>query len=138
MSQIAYKVVITEYINGVSLEEWLDTSPSKEEREKIYEMVKAKIDTMHGNGIIHDGLKWHSNNIILKQDKAGNIIDVVITDFVRSYDIKDKKMWDYNKWIQQDRYVLDRIKSGNTYSFDNADDVTNYVTMKLRKHITVV
>lgn len=138
VSQVAYKVVVTEYTPGVSLEEWLDTNPSVEERTMVYELVKAKIDTMHSNGIIHDGLKWHSNNIILKKTKAGKIVDAVITDYVKSYDTKDKNMWDFNKWIQQDRYVLDRIKSGDVYSYDNSDDVTNYVTMKLKKHIVVV
>jgi tRNA A-37 threonylcarbamoyl transferase component Bud32 len=133
-TNFAYKVVVSEYINGQSLAEWLKTGPSVGERERIYKLVKSKIDKMHGNGIIHSSLS--SSNVILKQVK-GKVVDVYITDFVNSYDVQDKSMWDYNKWIQGDRDVLNRIMN-NTYSFANSDDVVNYVASKLRTVITLV
>lgn len=125
-----YKVIISDYIVGKSLDEWMrEGGKSDVEKRVVYDMVKAKIDKMHENGIIHGSL--YGGNIILKYGRGGRIVDVFITDFIHAYDVHDKKMWDYNKWIQQDRYMLGRILGNGVYSYNNADDVVNYVAGRL-------
>lgn len=124
----AYRVIITEFIKGMSLEDWLKEDRSDKAREVVHNMVKKKIEKMHANGIIHNGLQW-SQNIILKM-KGNKVLDVYITDYVNAYDVQDKSMWEYNKWIQQDRYVLTSIKN-KVRSYGNVDDVVNYVLHKL-------
>lgn len=133
VANYAYKVVVSEYIPGLSLKEWLDKDPSQEERKRVHSLVKAKIDKMHENGIIHSSL--YRNNVILKEVR-GKVVDAFITDFVNSYDVQDKTMWSYNSWIQRDRNVLDLIVN-KTYSYNNADDVVKYVVSKVQKYIVV-
>lgn len=128
-NKLSYKVVITDYINGMSLEEWMKETRTDKERDEVHGMVKAKIEKMHENGIIHNQLQWSSSNIILKM-KGKKVIDVYITDFLHAFDVQDKKMWEYNKWIQGDRAVLNKIQS-NVRSYNNADDVVNYVVNEL-------
>lgn len=132
----AYKVIINDYIKGMSLKDWLEKDHSAQAKEHVHKLVKRKIDKMHEAGIIHNAL-W-SSNVILKITK-GKVVDAFITDFVHAYDVKDKTMWDYNKWIQEDRFVLDNIKN-NTRSFSNADDVVSFVAQKLidKKYVVIV
>jgi tRNA A-37 threonylcarbamoyl transferase component Bud32 len=136
-SNIAYKVIVSEYIQGMSLDEWMKTERTPEERQHVYNIVKKKIDKMHENGIIHTRL--YSANIILKQGKGGKkVVDAFITDFVHSYDVQDKSMWDYNKWIQDDRRVLNDIQTGKRrFGYQNVDDVVNYVAAKLRPLVII-
>lgn len=132
----AYRVVVSEFIKGMSLEDWLKGEPSDKAREVVHNMIKKKIDKMHENGIIHNGLQW-SQNIILKM-KGNKVVDVFITDYVNAYDVQDKSMWEYNKWIQRDRYILGSIKN-KVRSFGNLDEVVNYVFHKLieKKNIVI-
>ena len=132
----AFKVVITEYISGQPLDKWLqdDKNITQPQRDHVYNLVKAKVEKMHEHGIIHNSL--HTGNIILKM-KKDTVEDVFITDFVNAYDVQDKSMWDYNKWIRDDRSVLDNIRN-LSYSYNNADDVVNYVTQKLLANKEIV
>lgn len=130
-----YKVVISEYIKGISLDDWLKGDHSTKERNRVYELVKAKIEKMHENGIIHNGLRW-SSNIILKLNKD-KVSDIYITDYVNAYDVKDKSMWEYNKWIKDDRELLQTIKN-KVSSYSNADDVINYVLNKLLDNKNII
>lgn len=132
----AYKVVVSEYINGLSLDEWSKTDHPPKEREFVYSLVKKKIEKMHENGIIHNSLFYTPGNIILKIVR-GKVVDALITDFVRSYDVQDKKMWDYNKWIQEDRQVLSSIKKV-ARSYSNSDDVINYVAHMLIENKDII
>lgn len=133
----AYRVIITDFIKGMSLEDWLKGDRSDKAREVVHNMVKNKIDKMHENGIIHNGLQW-SQNIILKM-KGNKVMDIFITDYVNAYDVQDKSMWEYNKWIQQDRLILNTIKS-KVRSYGNVDEVVNYVFHKLieKKNIIII
>lgn len=132
----AYKVVVSEYIHGSSLEEWSKIDHSPKEREFVHSLVQKKIEKMHENGIIHNSLFYTPGNIILKTVR-GKVVDAFITDFLRSYDVQDKKMWDYNKWIQEDRQVLSSIKKV-ARSYSNSDDVINYVAHMLIKNKDIV
>jgi predicted Ser/Thr protein kinase len=132
----AYKVVISEYIHGISLEEWSVTERSTIERSFVHSIVQRKIEKMHEHGIIHNSLYYSPGNIVLKTVR-GKVVDAFITDFVRSYDVQDKNMWDYNKWIQEDRQVLLSIKK-NARSYSNADDIVNYVAYMLIQNKDIV
>lgn len=121
------KVVISEYIPGLSLAEWLQNEPSKAERDAVLQLVKAKIETMHTHGIIHNRLD--STNIILKISRK-KVVDAYITDFLQAFDVRDRKMWEYNRWIQGDRAVLDTIQNKVT-SFSHTEDVIHYVAHRL-------
>lgn len=130
----AYKVVVTEFIKGVTLSDWMGGDHTKEERMHVHALVKTKIDKMHENGIIHNRL--YAGNVILRT-KGKNVIDAVLTDFVHSYDVKDKSLWDYNEWIRYDREILALITS-KSYSFSNVDDVKLYVTRRLLENKDIV
>lgn len=132
----AYKVVISEYIHGVSLEEWIKEEHTPAERASVHSLVQKKIEKMHENGIIHNSLYYTPGNVILKTLR-GKVVDAYITDYVRSYDVQDKKMWDFNKWIQEDRQVLTTIKKV-ARSYSNSDDVINYVAHMLIKNKDIV
>ena len=124
-----YKIVVSDFVKGTSLADWLSKNPSKEERIKVHEMVKTKLDKLHNIGIIHGSMD--SGNIILKM-RGATITDIMITDFHRSYDIMNKKMWDTNRLIKWDRYVLSDILDKPWYVF-NTDDVIKYVVARLIK-----
>lgn len=128
LGNICYKVIIMDYITGIPLDEWLSKSPSQDDRRAMYNMIKKKVDIMHENGIIHGSLT--NRNIIVKLGRGSKAEDVVITDYINSYDMTDKSMWDYNKWIQNDRQVLRNIINAS-YSYNNSTDIVNYVTSKL-------
>lgn len=119
---VAFKAVVSEYIKGIPMNKWME-GKSKEQRLEVHNVVKKKLDIMHSNGIIHNNMSV--NNIIVKNNG-----DVLFTDFVGAYDINDKKMWQYNKWIRGDRRVLDEIKTGS-YSWNNTMDVLKYVASQL-------
>lgn len=130
-----YKVVVSDYIEGKSLREWVrDLSPAPAQLNEVRAMVKAKIDIMHENGIIHNRMSM--DNVILHMVR-GKIKDVFITDFISSFDTKDKTMWDYNKWIRDDRNVLLHMMSSD-YSFTHAEDVLKYVVENLLKNKELV
>jgi tRNA A-37 threonylcarbamoyl transferase component Bud32 len=123
----AYKVVVSDYIVGEPLEEWLNGTRTPEEKKQVYELVKSKIDKLHANGIIHNSL--YAGNVIIVMQR-GKIADVYITDYLNAKDTLDKSMWEFNDWIKNDRRVLNSILS-NKYFFDISDDVTLYVANKL-------
>lgn len=124
-----YKIVVSDFVKGTSLKDWLSKNPSKEERTKVHDMVKTKLDKLHSIGIIHGSMD--SGNIILKM-RGATITDIMITDFHRSYDIMDKKMWDTNRLIKWDRYILSDILDKPWFVF-NTDDVIKYVVARLLK-----
>ncbi len=130
-----FKVIVSEYIKGLSLKEWLDKDPSDKERLMVFNIVKSKINKMHESGIIHN--KMSTDNIILKLNNKNKVVDALITDFVNSYDVSDKTMWDYNKWIQYDRDVLNDIKN-TTKSYSHANDVINYVAYQLQVNKDII
>jgi hypothetical protein len=130
----AYKVVITDYIAGESLEEWLEKDRTDEEKKHMQQLVKTKIDTLHENGVIHNRL--HNRNVIVTMQK-GKISDVFITDYLNAKDTLDKTMWEFNDWMNRDRNVLRSIVSSR-YSFDISDDVTTYVVHKLLEKKDIV
>ena len=124
-----YKIIISDFVKGVSLKEWLDKKPSKEERQVIHDMIKTKLDKLHTQGIIHGSMD--SSNIILKM-RGKKVVDAMITDFHYSYDIMNKKMWDTNRLIKWDRYILLDVLDKPWFIF-NTDDVVKYVVAQLIK-----
>lgn len=120
---IVYKVIISDYVKGVSLKEWLSNNKDPIQRAKMHDMIKAKIDVMHANGIIHNNL--HDDNIIV-QLRSNTVQNVLFTDFESSYDVHDKTTMDYNKWIMNDKEILRELKSSYK-TYDHVDDVVNYI-----------
>lgn len=127
----AFKVIISDYMQGVSIAEWLKTNPSVEEQDRVHDLVKSKLDIMHANGIIHNSIS--TGNIILVDDGK----DVMITDYYSASDASNKKMWEYNKWIVNDRSILSDIKR-NAWTWSNASEVVVYVIHELMKNKDVV
>ena len=123
-----FKVVVSEFVKGVPLDKWMAANKGKNGKDRIdvYNMVQKKLDIMHENGIIHNNM--HGSNIIVKDGGK----DVLFTDFVGAYDMRDKKLWQYNKWIRGDRRILDEIKTGS-YSWNNSEDVLKYVAIEIYK-----
>lgn len=112
-----FKVVVSDYIPGISLANWLKKKQSKELRAIVSSMVEKKLDKMHANGIIHNGL--YEDNVILMMNKK-TPVDVFFTDFERSFDKNT------NKFTQWDSDVLQRIQTGTNTRHDHTSDRLNY------------
>lgn len=134
---VAFKVVISDYIEGIPLNDWLARSPSSKEKARVKAIVKTKIDKLHEAGIVHNGLAWSGNVILKVHPKTSKVTDAFITDYVKAFDFKDKSMWEYNKLISNDRSVLDSITQ-SSYSYSNADDVVAYTAQRLIENKDIV
>lgn len=123
-----YKVVISDYVHGISLEEWLHTRPSNHEKKVVHHMVKDKIDKMHSAGIIHGHLV--ASNIILKMER-NRVKEVMLTDFGVAFDEKKRT------FVDNDNDVLDVfVDMPARY---NVNEVVDYVAARLiaNKHIII-
>jgi serine/threonine protein kinase len=119
-----FQVIVTDYIKGISLDAWLNQNHSPSERKHLYNILKRKIDRMHANGIIHNAV--YNSNVIIRQGK----LDAFLTSFETAYDLNDKTMYSYNKWMKADRNVLNSILQ-NAVTINNAEEIVLYVAHKL-------
>ena len=65
--------IIREYIEGVTLDEFLATQPSKRQRERLYCTLLDAVEYLHYRGIRHNDLK--PENIIVTPSGVARIID---------------------------------------------------------------
>lgn len=65
--------LVMEYIDGLTLDEFVATNPTLEERKAVLNDILDGLDYLHHRGIIHNDLK--PDNIIVNSNKAARIID---------------------------------------------------------------
>lgn len=65
--------IVMEYIDGLTLDEFVASNPTMEERKSVLNDILDGIDYLHHRGIIHNDLK--PDNIIVNSNKAARIID---------------------------------------------------------------
>lgn len=132
-----YSVVISDYVKGMNLADWLATEPSKAERQRLHDIFKAKLNTMHSSGILHRNL-WEENVIVVTAGANNNVKDVFFTDFHSAIDMQNKKLWDTNNLVRYDRHLLPKVLSGKTTYDFNLDEVKKYVAYRLIKANKIV
>jgi serine/threonine protein kinase len=72
-----YYLLYMDYLDGVTLREWLKKPHSKTETDKVHTILKKKLEILHNNHIIHYNL--HNENILVIGKKK--ITDVIILDY---------------------------------------------------------
>lgn len=65
--------IVMEYIDGLTLDEFVATNPTLDERKAVLNDILDGMDYLHHRGIIHNDLK--PDNIIVNGNKAARIID---------------------------------------------------------------
>ena len=65
--------IVMEYIDGLTLDEFVASNPTMEERKAVLNDILDGMDYLHHRGIIHNDLK--PDNIIVNSNKAARIID---------------------------------------------------------------
>lgn len=71
--------IVLEYVDGVTLKQWLDTKPSKGERRRVILEILGAMSYFHTKGIIHRDLK-PSNILITRNGGNVKVIDFGLSD----------------------------------------------------------
>ena len=69
------RCIVQEWIDGVTLGEWLQTKPSKAARERVFTQLLDALDYLHGLQLVHHDLK--ADNILITRNGA----NVKLIDF---------------------------------------------------------
>lgn len=123
------KVLVSDYVPGIPLNEWLAGIPSPSEalRTSVKEMIRDKLDKMHSHGVVHSGLT--EKNVIVKKIGA-RVVDVVFTDYQNAFDLGSRRMWDSNKFVKADRNILNVFDGRRIWE---EDSVTHFVIVRMLK-----
>ena len=71
--------IVMEYVDGMTLKEWLDTSPSLTRKRRIAKQLIEAVGYFHSKGIVHRDLK-PSNIIITRNGEYLKLIDFGLAD----------------------------------------------------------
>lgn len=71
--------IVMEYIDGVTLDQFLDTKPSRQARRKVVDQLVDALAYIHGKQIVHRDLK-PSNILITRNGNNVKIIDFGLSD----------------------------------------------------------
>ena len=74
-----YGVIYMQWLDGLTLYDWLLKSPSASEIEKVRDMVEEKIQKMHDHGMVHMDL--HNGNVFIQLSGSGELKKVYFIDF---------------------------------------------------------
>jgi len=69
------RCIVQEWIDGVSLDEWLQSKPSRKARERVLEQLLDALEYLHNRQLVHHDLK--SDNILITRNGA----NVKLIDF---------------------------------------------------------
>lgn len=73
------KCIIMEYVEGVSLDEFLKTNPDQQCREQIVEELLSALEYVHASGVVHRDLK-PQNLLVTRNGNHLKIIDFGLSD----------------------------------------------------------
>ena len=69
------RCIVQEWIDGVTLSEWLQTKPSKAARERVFSQLLDALEYLHGRQLVHHDLK--ADNILITRNGS----NVKLIDF---------------------------------------------------------
>lgn len=69
------RCIVQEWIDGVTLDEWLQTNPSKAARERVFSQLLDALEYLHGLQLVHHDLK--ADNILITRNGS----NVKLIDF---------------------------------------------------------
>ena len=75
---VAGKCIVMEYIEGVTLDNWLQAKPSLKERKRILDQLLDAVVHCHSRNIYHHDLK--PSNILITNDNRLKLIDFGLSD----------------------------------------------------------
>lgn len=73
------KCIVMEWVEGVTLAEWLKTSPSRDERRDVAHQLMAALAHIHQHGVVHRDIK-PSNVMVTTGGQQVKIIDFGLAD----------------------------------------------------------
>lgn len=71
--------IVMEYIDGVTLNKWLQKEPSKNERRRVARQILSAVAFLHSSGVVHRDLK-PENILVTRNGTNAKIIDFGLAD----------------------------------------------------------
>ncbi|MBC7806554.1 MAG: protein kinase, partial [Akkermansiaceae bacterium] len=98
--------IVMEYLNGVSLQERLDTGPlSPAEAANVLDQVAAGLEAVHAQGVVHRDIK--PSNIMILSDRT-----VKLTDFGVAYAADDPSLTSHGMMVGSPLYMSPEQANG--------------------------
>ena len=82
------RCIVMEYVDGITLAEWLSTSPSRAQRERALTQLLEVLDYIHSLQLVHHDLK-SSNILITRNGQNIKLIDFGLSDTDSTSDNND-------------------------------------------------
>ena len=73
------RCIVMEYVDGMTFAEWLNTSPSRVQRERVLSQLLEVLDYIHSLQLVHNDLK-SSNILITRNGQNVKLIDFGLSD----------------------------------------------------------
>ena len=73
------RCIVMEYVDGMTFAEWLNTSPSRVQRERVLAQLLEVLDYIHSLQLVHNDLK-SSNILITRNGQNVKLIDFGLSD----------------------------------------------------------
>ena len=82
------RCIVMEYVDGITLAEWLNSSPSRTQRERVLKQLLEVLDYIHSLQFVHNDLK-SSNILITRNGQNVKLIDFGLSDTDSTTDTND-------------------------------------------------
>ena len=82
------RCIVMEYVDGLTLAEWIKTSPSRAQRERVLVQLLEVLEYIHGLQLVHHDLK-SSNILITRNGQNVKLIDFGLSDTDSTSDSND-------------------------------------------------
>ena len=82
------RCIVMEYVDGLTLAEWIKTSPSRAQRERVLVQLLEVLEYIHGLQLVHHDLK-SSNVLITRNGQNVKLIDFGLSDTDSTSDSND-------------------------------------------------
>jgi serine/threonine protein kinase len=73
------RCIVMEYVDGMTLAQWLNSSPSRAQRERVLAQLLEVMEYIHGLQLVHNDLK-SSNVLITRNGQNVKLIDFGLSD----------------------------------------------------------
>ena len=82
------RCIVMEYVDGLTLAEWIKTSPSRAQRERVLAQLLEVLESIHSLQLVHHDLK-SSNVLITRNGQNVKLIDFGLSDTDSTSDSND-------------------------------------------------
>jgi hypothetical protein len=117
-----YGIIYMEYVNGMTLNDYLHTFKRNNQKEHVRKLLENKIFKLNNIGIMHNDL--HADNVILLLDEDNNVTDLRIIDYGFAQYIKDYVYFRNHQQLNRNLFHFTRDYIYNT--------LTNLIVTKLK------